>query len=204
MLGAGGHARVLQESLTLAGRELDSFIALTGESRLIGVEWLGGEEVLGTLDPGSVVLVNGIGSVGSLAARKRLFDLGTAAGFAFATVIDATAVIRPSATIERGAQVLAGAIVNSGATIGADAVINSGAIVEHDCRVGPHSHLSPGAVLAGDVVVGAETHVGLGARVIQGISVGSQCVIGAGAVVIRDIPDGFLAVGVPAEARTRA
>lgn len=42
--------------------------------------------------------------------------------------------------------------------------------------------------------------VWLGARVIvtAGVSIGNGCIVGAGAVVTKDLPDGSIAVGVPA------
>lgn len=201
MLGAGGHARVLQEALALGGTALHGFIAPDSSTRLDDVTHLGGDEALAGLDPAAVVLVNGVGSVRAAAARQAVHERAAAAGFRFLTVVDPTAIVRPSATLGAGSQVLAGAIVNTGAVVGDDAVINSGAIVEHDARVGAHAHLSPGAVLAGDVVVGDRSHIGLGARVLQGVAIGTDCTIAAGAVVTRNIEDGMTAIGVPAVAR---
>lgn len=201
MLGAGGHARVLQETLSLGGVALHGFIAPTAESRLEGVDWLGTDAALAELDPSSVLLVNGIGSVRSPRLRREVYLAATSAGFRFASVIDGSAVVRPSARLSEGVQVLAGAVVNSDSSIGANSIVNSLALVEHGCTIGAHVHIASGATLAGDVVVGDETHIGLGARVVQGKSVGSQCTIGAGAVVTRDVEDGSIAVGIPATSR---
>ena len=40
---------------------------------------------------------------------------------------------------------------------------------------------------------------GYGCVVLPGVAIGSNCVVGAGAVVSRDIPEGSVAVGVPAK-----
>ena len=201
MLGAGGHARVLQETLALQGITLDGFIAPSADSQLVGTEWLGTDDAFSRLDPASVLLVNGVGSVRAPALRREIYTSALAAGFRFATVIDQTAVVRPSVVLGAGVQVLAGAIVNTDAVVGENSIVNTGAIVEHGARVGAHVHIAPGAKLAGDVTVGEESHIGLGASVMQGISVGSQCTVGAGAVVTRDVSDGSTAVGVPAISR---
>lgn len=198
MLGAGGHARVLQEALGLSGASLSGFIALDDASSLAGVPNLGTDDALGDLDAAQTLLVNGVGSVASPVQRAAVYDAAVGRGFRFAGVSDPTATVRPSAVLGAGAQVLAGSIVNSGAVLGDDVIINSGAIVEHDCRLGDHVHVSPGAVLGGDVTVGSLTHIGLGARVLQGVTIGAGCTIGAGAVVTHDVPDGMVAVGVPA------
>jgi sugar O-acyltransferase (sialic acid O-acetyltransferase NeuD family) len=202
-LGAGGHARVLQETLALRGIRVHGYLAPEGPSLLDGVTRLGDDSELASLDPSAVRLVNAIGSVAASVVRRDVFLAAIEAGFSFASVIDVGAIVRPSATLGSGAQVLAGAIINSGAILGDDVVVNSGAIVEHHARLGSHVHVSPGAVLGGAVVVGSGSHIGLGSRVLQGITIGSGCTIGAGAVVIHDVADGTVAVGVPAVERAK-
>lgn len=48
------------------------------------------------------------------------------------------------------------------------------------------------------VSIGSESWLGHGVLVMPGANIGRRCVIGAGAVVRGDIPDGSIAVGVPA------
>lgn len=50
----------------------------------------------------------------------------------------------------------------------------------------------------GRPVIGNRVNVGAGAVVIGGVRIGDGAVIGANAVVTADVPDGALAVGVPA------
>ncbi|HXH02186.1 MAG TPA: serine acetyltransferase [Candidatus Competibacteraceae bacterium] len=51
--------------------------------------------------------------------------------------------------------------------------------------------------------LGDNVFVGAGAKIIGRIRVGNDVVIGANAVVVKDVPDGMLAVGVPARLRPR-
>ncbi len=51
---------------------------------------------------------------------------------------------------------------------------------------------SAGSVLGDDVWLGA------GAKVMDGVRIGNHVAVGAGAVVTRDLPDGVVAVGIPA------
>jgi len=50
----------------------------------------------------------------------------------------------------------------------------------------------------GGIVVEDDAWLGVGAIVLDGVRIGKGTVIGAGSVVTRDIPDGAIAVGVPA------
>ena len=203
MLGAGGHARVLREILLEQGVQLAGYIAPEAQSGALGgASWLGSDDALETLDAASITLVNGLGLAKASPLRREVFARAKALGFAFRTVVDATAVVKASAALGEGAQVLAGAIVGTDAAIGDNTIVNSGAIVDHDSRVGAHSHVATGAALAGSVTVGESSHIGLGARVIQGITIGSGSTIGAGSVVISDVADTTTVVGVPAVDRS--
>lgn len=52
-------------------------------------------------------------------------------------------------------------------------------------------------------MIGDNVYIGAGARVLGGITIGDDVAIGANAVVLRDVPDGCVAVGVPATVRSR-
>ena len=203
-LGAGGHARVLQELLALQGTTVSGYLALSAEARLVGVQWLGTDEALLDMDPSTTLLVNAIGSIDADGRRRSVYDAAVASGFRFTSIVDASAIVRPSARIDAGVQILAGVVVNSNVQVGANTILNTGSIVEHDSIVGANVHISPGAVLGGGVHIGDGSHIGLGARVLQGLSIGSDCTIGAGAVVTKDVGDGLVAVGVPAVPRPGA
>lgn len=200
LLGGGGHARSVLAALRASGRRVCGHLAPMAGDLGADCPHLGDDDALLTMDPTGVLFVNGLGSTGSVAARRALFERTTAQGFRPAQVIHPHAFIDSGAGLGAGAQVLAGAFVNTGSVLGDNVLINSGAIVEHDVTIGAHSHVSPGAVIAGDARVAEGVHVGLGARILQGLSVGSGSVVGAGAVVIEDVPAGAVVVGVPARA----
>jgi acetyltransferase-like isoleucine patch superfamily enzyme len=48
------------------------------------------------------------------------------------------------------------------------------------------------------IVLGDDVWLGAGAKVLDGVRIGSRVAVGAGAVVTQDLPDGVVAVGVPA------
>ncbi|MGW8484273.1 acetyltransferase [Microbacterium sp. NPDC055903] len=197
LLGGGGHARSVHAALAAAGRDVRGYVA-PKPSGDWDLPYLGTDEVLDSLNPEEVQLVNGLGSVGSTVLRRRVHEDAVARGFEIAGAVHPRAIVDSGAAVAVSAQVLAGAVVNVGAVIEEGAIVNSAAVVEHDATVGAHAHISPGAVLAGGVTVGSGAHVGLGARVLQGLAIGSGSIVGAGAVVIRDVPSGTTVVGVPA------
>ena len=48
------------------------------------------------------------------------------------------------------------------------------------------------------VEIGERTFVGVGATILPGVKIGSDCIIGAKTVVSKNIPDGSIAVDIPA------
>ena len=199
--GAGGHAAVLIDALRLLRREvlfvIDDDPATHGQA-IDGIEVRGDTSLLEGHRPGELELVNAIGSVRAVTARRERFLELRKRGFGFATVIHPGALVAASAALGHGVQVMAGAVVQPRATIGANALINTRAAIDHDTVIGPHAHIAPGATLSGGVSVGEASHVGVGASVIQGISIGEHATIGAGAVVLRNVARGATVVGVPA------
>jgi len=193
LVGAGGHALVLLDALVLSGRQVlglvDADQARHG-SEILGFRVLGDDEVLRRHGPGSVQLVNAVGSVRSMQQRKRIYDTFVGQGHSFASVVHPTATVSQHAVISAGAQVMAGSVIQARARIGENSIINTGATIDHGCQVGAHVHVAPGVTLSGDVTIGDESHIGVGATVVQGVRIGTGCMVTAGAVVVNDLADG--------------
>ena len=51
----------------------------------------------------------------------------------------------------------------------------------------------------GKIRVGYRSFTGCNTTIMPGVTIGKRCVIGAGSVVTKNIPDGMVAVGVPAK-----
>lgn len=170
---------------------------------LRGVPILGSDEVVLRYQTDAVLLVNGLGSVGSTAARAGLYRHFKNLGYTFASVIHPSAIIAGDAGLAEGVQIMAGAVIQTGSSIGANTIINTRAGVDHDCVIAEDVHVAPGATLSGMVRIGAGAHIGAGATIVQNVGIGSNAVVGAGAVVLGDIPPERLAVGVPAKIGTK-
>ena len=74
------------------------------------------------------------------------------------------------------------------------------------CAFYPYNHgIEPGKLIQeqplyskGDIIVGDDAWLGFGVIVLDGVHIGKGAVVGAGSVVTNDIPEGGVAVGIPA------
>lgn len=199
LLGAGGHARVLLSTLLELGRPILGFVEIDDSLReMLGIRRIGSDDAVLEYDVGEVLLVNGIGSTGSVRNRLRAYESFRARGYCFESVIHPGAMIARETSLGDAVQIMAGAILQTGCIVHENCIINTGARIDHDCVIEAHAHIAPGAVLCGAVHVGARAHVGAGAILLQGVHIGSDSMIGAGAVVLSDVPASCTVVGIPA------
>jgi sugar O-acyltransferase (sialic acid O-acetyltransferase NeuD family) len=200
VFGAGGHAKIVLDVLSLMGRYtvvglLDESTALHGTMRWGYQVWGGREQFKLQLARGTIRLVVALGDNHQ---RQSVFEDAVKAGFEPVSAIHPLAQLGGGVVIGPGSLLVAGTVVNVDAEIGANVIVNTGATVDHDCRIGAHAHISPGVHLAGNVTVGELAHIGIGAVVLPNLKIGRSSVIGAGSVVLEDVPEGVVMAGNPA------
>lgn len=84
--------------------------------------------------------------------------------------------------------------------------------INSNVKIGRNCNLSQGVTIGragragrrGAPVVGNNVYIGPGAKIIGPVHIGNNVAIGANAVVTKDLPDGAVAVGVPAKVISRA
>jgi sugar O-acyltransferase (sialic acid O-acetyltransferase NeuD family) len=205
ILGAGGHAIVVADTLLAASRKVVGFIAPEldkGTEVFAGLSVIGDENVLDTLSRSEVELANGVGSLPGQLRRRELFESLKAKGWTFTAAVHPAAYIAREVEIGEGAQIFAVAVVQPQARLGPNVIVNTGGRIDHHVLVGAHAHIAPGATVCGGVEIGESTHVGAGATIRQRLRVADRVTIGAGAVVCSDIAAGLTVVGCPARERT--
>lgn len=85
--------------------------------------------------------------------------------------------------------------------------IGEGVQIAPNCAFYPYDHgMVAGELIGkqalrstGGITVEDDAWLGLGVIILAGVRVGHGAVVGAGAVVTRDVPDGAIAIGVPAK-----
>lgn len=199
IIGAGGHGKVVADA-ALCSNQFDSIVFLDAlfkeKASVLGCSVIGNDTNIKDLIDQDYFFVVAIGDNKTRAIKyNELLNSGAK----LANVIHPQAIISGSVTMGKGSVVLAGAIINADANIGDNVIVNTGSIIEHDNVVGAHTHVAPGAVIAGNCHLGELSLLGAGAVAIPGKRIGSGVVVGAGAVVVGHIPDGEIAVGIPAK-----
>ncbi len=197
LVGAGGHGKVVLDSLTYSDQYqvIGATDILAESNQFDVVKMLGDDSVIEKWLPDQIYLANGIGFLPKQNQRKNIYQRFKQQTYSFITIAHPTAIISTSAQLHEGVQVFAGSIIQAVAEIGENSIINSGVIIEHDVKIGAHAHVAPGAIICGGVNIGEGVFVGAGARIIQGINIGKGSIIAAGAIVTRNVEDGEIVIG---------
>jgi acetyltransferase EpsM len=117
----------------------------------------------------------------------------------FASIVDPSAIIAPDAILGKDVVILGFSVCSANTRIGDSTIINWQCVVSHDSQVGSFTDISPGVKIMGNCRVGNFCQIGTNATLIPKITIGDRSIVGAGAVVIESIPEGVVAVGIPAK-----
>lgn len=110
------------------------------------------------------------------------------------------------------AQIVTGIELPCEVDVGRNFIIDhfGGIVIHGDAKFGDNCRIRNGVVVGirhvgerGAPIIGHNVDIGVGAKVLGPIRVGNNVLIGANAVVINDVPDNYIAVGVPAIAKPR-
>lgn len=193
-IGAGGHSRVLLDTLNNSDEERIYGVVSTQEpdDYFNMYRWVANNDVSAStlLDPDKVVMINGIGSTIDCNARNNIFNLYSEKGFIFNNIVHTHAIVSTGCSIKDGVQIMAGVIVQTGVFLDENVLLNTSASIDHDCVIMKSTHVAPGVVLSGNVTIGMNCHIGVGAKVIQNVKIGNNCLVGAGVTILDDVPDG--------------
>lgn len=198
IIGGGGHARVLLNTLRRNGHVILGYSALQPGNAL-DVPYLGSDEQLRPLARQSQLIgALGIGKVRASTGRLEILERIESFGIAFPALRSPGAIVHEDVVLGSATVVFDGAVVVTGTRLGKACIVNTGAIVDHDCVLDDDVHVATGAVVCGGVRIGRHSMIGAGATVKQEVSIAAGCTIGAGSTVTRDISIPGTYVGTPA------
>jgi sugar O-acyltransferase (sialic acid O-acetyltransferase NeuD family) len=188
ILGSSGHAREIAEYVhTLYPNRDIYFVDQTkNEPDVISIELytemlhkIGGESVLGS---------------GRCEIRERmLIEIREP----FATLIHPHSTVLGK--INPGCVISPGAVIAPNAYLQEHVLVNYNAAVGHDTCIGSLSVIGPGAAIGGWVQIGESVYIGAGSLIREKLTIGARAIIGMGAVVTKDVPEGMVALGIPAK-----
>ena len=193
ILGGGGHARVIIQGLGLQEAEIHGIIdpGLSKNQKILGLQVMGGDELLDQISPQEYDLVIGIGILPGKIARRTVSKAVRKKDFEPITFVHPTAILSPTVKLGSGVQVMAGAVVQNDVYLGNDVVVNTGAILDHETTVGAGSWISPGVTICAGVSIGRDCYIGAGATIIQEILVGDNELIPAGNTIVMNVVSSY-------------
>jgi len=196
ILGAGGHAKVVIDSLEQSLESSQIKILEEGcetSRKLLELYPVESFHDWSYIDEYCHI------AIGSNEARANLGKDAEIYGKKLVTIAHRFALISEHARLESGVFVAANAIVAPEVVIKTGCIVNHASVVDHDCSVGEYSHIAPGAILGGGVNVGKQCLIGAGSVVLPGLSIGDGAIVGAGSVVTKSISENEKVVGNPAK-----
>jgi sugar O-acyltransferase (sialic acid O-acetyltransferase NeuD family) len=195
IIGSGGHARVVVESLNYSKDNFkisifDENIAVSGKLlSQFSIQFLNN-----FLDLNECFHI----AIGANDVRARLSLEAIKYNKKPLSIIHQLSTVSSSASIQEGVFVAANSIIASQSIIETGCIINHAAIIDHDCSVGEYSHIAPNATLGGGVNIGRQCLIGAGSVILPNVTIGDFSIIGAGSIVINDVPKGLIMAGNPA------
>lgn len=139
ILGAGGHGRVVRETVDAMGSFAD--VAFLDDQNPDAIGRL--DEYESFHDRFTAAFV----AIGDNKTRSLWTGKLEVAGYTIPTLIHPRAYLSPSAIIGTGSIIEPLACVNTGVTIGSGCIISISTVIDHDCQIGSFSHIDCGLVI---------------------------------------------------------
>lgn len=203
IIGAGGFGRDTIDTVRAINEQQSrwNLLGVVDDSPTeLNLERLGALDVpcIGGVDtiPSSVAVAVGVGRPST---RRRLAEIIGQRGHAFPALIHPSCTVGSQLTHGGGMIALAGVSIGANVTLGQHVHLNAHAVLGHDARLGDHVSVNPNATVSGECLIQDETLIGASSTILQGLTLGRHVTIGASACVTRSVPDGTVAVGVPAQ-----
>jgi sugar O-acyltransferase (sialic acid O-acetyltransferase NeuD family) len=206
IVGGGEHAKVVLDAIQSNSSEWEvagySCSTVDRGTSLLDkkIQWIGDDETLleRLYQEPNLRIAFGIGRIGHMDKRHHVIAKFGEVKDKWATIVHASSIVSPSATVGKGACVLAGSILNPGCIVGEATIINTGTLLEHDVTIGRETVVATGVRVGGGTSIGQNCFIGMGASIRDHVRIGERAIVGMGSVVLDDIEPETVVFGVPA------
>ena len=137
-------------------------------------------------NPGNVNLIFGIG-YSNMNGRMEAFRNAIEAGYEVMTLIHPAAVIEPTASLGKGAVVMAGAVIDHACELADACFIDMGVHISEYCNIGNNNYIAAGTAIGGYVNMADSNFFGLNCTVTDHIDIGSRNNINAQTLVYKSV-----------------
>ncbi|MBF87886.1 MAG: transferase [Pelagibacterales bacterium] len=194
VIGAGGHAISVAESVFSSGFEIECFVDINSKQKSI-FNCPIVKEVPYRKNIDIVIAIADNFKRNSIVndLKKKYSKIN------FPNIFHKFASISNYAGFGEGNIVMQNAVVGSKSKIGSFCIVNSSSNVDHNNTLDDFSSLAPGAVLGGNVKIGKRTAVCIGATIKNNIQISSDVVIGANSYVNKNFKSNLVVYGTPAK-----
>ncbi|MFM2226355.1 MAG: hypothetical protein RJA07_2557 [Bacteroidota bacterium] len=162
IIGAGGHAKVVYETLIAEGKY--EVVGFVDANLSVGTIVINGLKILFTqseLQKTITVADFFIVAIGKNEIRAKLYS-EMIKYLKPAIVIHPKSYISDSAIINNGTVCLANSTINTLSEIGENTIVNCGVVIDHETKIGNHVHLSIGCNIGSNSIVNDFTTVKIG------------------------------------------
>ena len=125
--------------------------------------------------------------IANLEYRKEIIESLQSKGAKFIGLIHPTAIISPSAEIDKTAVISHNASVGAKAKIGKFNMLNSRCTIGHDSIIGDYNFISPQVAISGHTKIGNGNLIGTNACTIPGMTIGNNNKIAAGMLIYKPV-----------------
>lgn len=200
ILGAGGTGLLIADSISrIPGKHAIGFLDDDAKKRRLGHAGL---PVFGAMSswknlPAEYSFISSLyGPKKNVEFFQKIKSLGIPE-IRWATVVDATAIVSPLATLGYGTYVGPATILEPNVSLSNWCAMLGRVYVAHDTRMGDYVTCANSVSIAGRVTIGVAAFIGANATVRERTQIGANALVGMGCVVIRDVPNGQIIVGNP-------
>lgn len=184
IIGSGGHAKSCIELLESTNRfKIVGLIDSNKNKKIYHYKVISDDNNISKIKKISRNLIIGLGSIGNISKRVKIFEKYKKLGFNFPIVISKNAIISNKTKIGEGTVIFNHVIINAGSIIGKNCLINNKSLIEHDVEICDHSHISTNVTVNGNCKINEQTFIGSGSVLKNNITLSKKNFIKMGRVI---------------------